>query len=203
MTTPLTPIRLYQFPGSGNCHRVRLFLSVLGLPVEVMSMDRGSGQHKLENFLRINPFGQVPVIVDGDVTVADSTAILVYLAKRYDDSGTWLPNDAVLAAQIQRWLSVATGELAAGPMTLRAIARMGVGNNDPVRARSIAERILGLMEAHLADRAYFVGDRPTLADIALYTYTALVPEGGLSLSPWPHIRAWLARIEALPGFVPV
>jgi glutathione S-transferase len=203
MTKPSTPIRLYQFPGSGNCHRARVFLSILGLPVELINLDRAANQHKDPAFMAKNPFGQVPLIEDGDVRLADSTAILVYLAKRYDDSGRWLPADAVGAAEVQRWLSVATGELTSGPLVLRRIKRMGIGDDDPVRAKAISDRLCALLDSHLTNRSFLVGDGPTIADLALYTYIALAPESGYPLDAWPQLLAWLKRVEALPGFIPV
>jgi glutathione S-transferase len=196
------PIRLYRFALSGHAHRAELFLSLLGLPSTLIDVDLTKGQQKLPEFLAKNPFGQVPVIEDGDVTIHDSNAILVYLAGRYDQSGQWLPRDPVAAAQVQQWLSVAAGPLAHGP----ALARVGLLFKRPVdiaKAQELARALFGVMEAHLAKSPYLVGAAPTIADVALYSYTALAPEGGIELAPYPAIRAWLSRIEALPGFVPM
>jgi len=197
MTT--TPIRLHRFALSGHAHRVQLMLSLLGVPHEIVEVDLPRGEHKQPEFLAKNPFGQVPVIEDGALTLADSNAILVYLASRYDASGRWLPRTPEGAAQVQRWLSVAAGQLAAGP----GQARVEVLFN---RARSpqcheVAKRLFGLMDAHLAAQPFLTGEAPTIADVAMYTYSAHAPEGGVSLAPYPNLRAWLGRIEALPGFV--
>jgi glutathione S-transferase len=199
MTRPAQPIRLYAFSLSGHAHRAELFLSLLGLPFEKIEVDLARGEQRTPEYLKRNPFAQVPVIEDGEVTIADSNAILTYLALRYDDSGRWLPRDAVLAAQIQRWLSVAAGQLVLGP----ARARAAVIFNAPAdpRGPEITKTLFSRMEAHLQGRQYFVGDHPTIADIALYSYTSHAPEGGNSLEPYPTLRAWLARIEALPGYV--
>lgn len=194
--------RLHTFPLSGHAHRVDLFLSLLGLPFERVTVDLARGAHREPAFLALNPFGQVPVLQDGDVTLSDSNAILVYLAQTYDASRTWLPADPAAAAAVQRWLSVAAGELAFGPATARLIA-LFKAPLDLDRAKAIAARILGLMNDHLAARRFLVGDGPTIADVALYSYTAHAPEGGVSLEPYPAVRAWLGRIEALPGFVPM
>ena len=102
-TPPQQPIKLYGMALSGHCHRVHLFLSLLGLPFEQVNVDLMGGAHKRPEFLAMNPFGQVPVIEDGDVTLADSNAILVYLEGRYAP-GQWLPRDPVGAACVQRWL---------------------------------------------------------------------------------------------------
>jgi glutathione S-transferase len=192
-------IRLHRVPLSGHAHRVELMLSLLGLPFETVEVDLAGGAHKTPAFLAMNPFGQVPVIEDGEATLADSNAILVYLASRYDTSGRWLPRDPLGAAAVQRWLSVAAGELLNGP----GLARLEVlfkRPRDPQRHR-LAARLFEVMEAHLAQQEWLAGTAPTIADIALYTYTAHAPEGGVSLQPYPRLRRWLARIEALPGFV--
>lgn len=196
------PIRLYRFPLSGHAHRAELFLSLLGLSFEAIDVDLKAGAQKQPDFLRLNPFGQVPVIEDGGTVVADSNAILVYLASKYDKTGRWLPRDPVQAAEIQRWLSVAAGPLAMGPALARLII-LFKAPFDHDRAKAGAAALFGIMEAHLASHAFFAGAAPTIADIALYSYTAHAPEGGVSLQPYPRIRAWLQTIEAMPGFVPM
>ena len=200
MAAPSRPIRFYRFALSGHSHRVELFLSLLGLRYEAVDVDLGRGAHKTAEFLARNPFGQVPVIDDGDVTLADSNAILVYLARRYDDSGRWLPDEPVAAAQVQRWLSVAAGELASGPAAARLAAVFGV-KLDQDKAKALAAQLYAILDRHLAERQFLVGGQPTIADVALYSYTAHANEGGVSLEPCAHVRAWLNRIEALPGFV--
>ena len=197
---PAQPIRLYRHPLSGHAHRVELFLSLLGLPYVLADVDLKGGEHKSAAFLAKNPFGQVPVIEDGDVIVADSNATLVYLATRYDTAGRWLPREAVAAAAVQRWLSAAAGPLAFGPAAARLVTVFGAPL-DHERAKSIAAQLFAVLEPHLAARAFVAGTTPTIADLALYSYTAHAPEGGVSLQPYPQIRDWLARIEALPGFV--
>lgn len=196
MTSPIT---LYTFPLSGHAHRVELFLSLLGLPFRKVEVDLRRGEQKTPEFLAMNPFGQVPVIQDGEHTLADSNAILTYLALRYDDSGRWLPRDPVGAARVQRWLSVAAGSLVNGPARSRASVLFGAPF-DP-RCVDIAAQLFGRVEAHLAQQPFLAAAHPTLADIALYSYTSHAPEGGNSLAPYPNLRAWLQRIEALPGFV--
>jgi glutathione S-transferase len=186
---------------SGHCHRVELFLSLLGLPHECIDVDLAAGAHKQPAFLGMNPFGQVPVLQDGDLTLGDSNAILVYLEARYAP-GRWLPRDPVGAALVQRWLSVAAGPLAFGPAAARVI-QLFKRPDDPAPAIARAQALFNVMEQELAQRPWLVGDRPTLADIANYSYVARAPEGSVSLQPYPAIRAWLARIEALPGFVPL
>ncbi|MGQ9369228.1 glutathione S-transferase family protein [Azospirillum sp. ST 5-10] len=200
MAKPSTPIRLYRHPLSGHAHRVELMLSLLDLPVEPVDVDLAAGAHKRPEFLAKNPFGQVPVIEDGGVTLADSNAILVYLASRYDESGRWLPRDPAAAAQVQRWLSVAAGQLAAGPASARLVTVFGA-KLDHERCKAIAAQLFAVLDRHLGGSAFLAGDAPTIADVAIYSYTAHAPEGGVPLDGHPNIRAWLARVEALPGFV--
>lgn len=200
MTRPAAPIRLYDFALSGHAHRVRLFLSLLGLPSEMIDVNLVGGEQKTAPFLALNPFGQVPVMEDGDTVIADSNAILVYLALRYDPDRAWYPQDPVLAAGVQRWLSVAAGELSSGPGAARLADKFGVPL-DAGKARDLAQRLFGLVDAHLADRPFLVGDGPTIADVAMYSYTALAPEGGVALTPYSHMRAWLGRVESLPGYI--
>jgi glutathione S-transferase len=193
------PIRLHRFALSGHAHRAQLMLSLLGLPVELVDVDLPGREQKSPGFLALNAFGQVPVIEDGEATVADSNAILVYLALTHDPQRRWLPADARAQAEVQRWLSVAAGQLASGPAAAR-VAVLFKRPHDP-RCVDIARLLFDVMEGHLASRAWLAAAHPTIADVAMYTYTSHAPEGGIALDSWPHLRAWLARVEALPGFV--
>lgn len=191
---------LYHHPLSGHAHRAVLFASLLGVAHELVEVDLAAGAHKRPEFLKLNPFGQVPVLVDGDVVIADSNAILVYLARKSGRTD-WLPNDARDEAAVQRWLSVAAGELAYGPAAARLITVFGAGfDAEEVIARS--HRLLGLLEARLAESAWLAGASPTIADVALYSYVARAPEGNVDLSGYPAVIDFLRRVEALPGFVP-
>ncbi len=202
MTTPSRPIRLHGHPLSGHSHRVELLLSVLRLPYERIDVDLAGGAHKAPGFLARNPFGQIPVIEDGDTVLFDSNAILVYLAARYDASAQWLPREPLGAARVQQWLSIAAGQLAFGPAAARLVKVFGM-KLDHDRATAIAAQLFGILDPLLADRRFLTGETATIADVAMYSYTALAPEGGVSLDGYPNVRAWLARIEALPGFVPM
>jgi glutathione S-transferase len=200
--TPSRPIRLYTHPLSGHAHRVALMLALLGLPFERIEVDLMKGAHRSPDFLAKNPFGQIPVIEDGDLVLPDSNAILTYLALKYDRSGTWLPRDPESAAEVQRWLSVAAGPLVNGPMSARLVVLLGA-RLDHERCKTIAQQLYTILDAHLAGRRFLVGNGPTIADVALYSYTAVAPEGGIALQPYAHVQAWLAGIEALPGFLPM
>ncbi|BBU46392.1 glutathione S-transferase [Pseudomonas monteilii] len=195
------PIKLYNFPKSGHAHRIELMLSLLNLPTELVFVDLAKGAHKQPDFLALNPFGQVPVIDDNGTVIADSNAILVYLAKKYDN-GTWLPEEPAAAARVQRWLSVAAGPLAFGPAAARLVTVFGASfNTDEVITR--AHTLLKVIDAELAKSPFLAGNTATIADIANYSYIAHAPEGNVSLEPYANVRSWLARIESLPGFVPM
>jgi len=196
-----TKIKLYNFPKSGHAHRIELMLSLLNLPTELVFVDLAKGEHKQPAFLALNPFGQVPVIDDNGTVIADSNAILVYLAKKYDN-GTWLPEEPEAAARVQRWLSVAAGPLAFGPAAARLVTVFGAAfNTDEVIGR--AHTLLKVIDAELAKAPFLTGSEPTIADVANYSSIAHAPEGNVSLEPYANVRSWLARIEALPGFVPM
>jgi glutathione S-transferase len=192
-------IKLYNFPRSGHAHRVELMLSLLQLPTELVFVDLAKGEHKQPEYLAINPMGQVPAIDDQGVVLADSNAILVYLAQKYGN-GRWLPTDPVGSAKVQRWLSIAAGPIAFGVARARLITVFGAPYNaEEVIANSHA--LLKIIDQELSATPYLVGTEPTIADVSAYSYIAHAPEGNVSLDEYANIRAWLARIEALPGFV--
>ncbi|MGU3665330.1 glutathione S-transferase family protein [Methylobacterium sp. A49B] len=193
-------MKLYHHPLSGHAHRARLFLSLLGVPHDAIEVDLKAGAHKRPEFLALNPFGQVPVLDDDGTVVSDSNAILVYVARKLGRTD-WLPEDAADAAAVQRWLSVAAGELAYGPAAARLVTVFDADFR-PAEVIGRAHTLLGRLESHLAGRHWLVAERPTVADVALYSYLARAPEGNVDLSPYPNVKAFLRRIEGLPGFVP-
>lgn len=195
------PIVLYRHPLSGHCHRVEMFLRMLDLPYETRDVDLLAGEQRQPAFVALNVLGQVPVIDDDGTVLSDSNAILVYLALRYAQP-SWLPRDALGAARVQRWLSLAAGPLAYGAARARAIRVFG-RSTDPAEAIATAGTLFARMEQMLGGETFLAGDAPTIADLAMYTYTAHAPEGGVALDAYPRVLAWLARVRALPGFVPM
>jgi glutathione S-transferase len=193
-------MKLYDFTLSGHSHRARLFLSLLGVDCEIVDVDLAQRAHKSTEFLAMNVLGQVPVLEDDGVIVADSNAILVYLAKKFGRTD-WLPEDARSAAEIQRWLSVAAGQIAYGPAQARLITVF----NAPYRPEEVIPRahaILGVIDQELGKRDWIAGGAgPSIADVALYSYVARAPEGNVELGGYPNILAWLGRVESLPGFI--
>ena len=194
-------LKLYRHPLSGHAHRAELALSLLGLQHELVDVDLAARAHKAPEFVARHPFGQLPLLEDDGHFVWDSTAILVYLATQYDATGRWLPRDAAGRAAVQAWLSVASGPIAFGPAAARLVTVFGARfDADEVIAR--AHGLFKVMEAELAVRHFLVGNQATLADVAAYSYIVNAPEGNVDLTPYPALRAWLAGVEALPGFVP-
>jgi len=192
-------MKLHGFNLSGHSHRAQLFLSLLGVDAEVLQVDLPKGAHKTPEFLKNNRFGQVPVLEDEGVFISDSNAILVYLAKKYGKTD-WLPEDAQGAAAVQRWLSVAAGQIAFGPAAARLVTVFGAKfNAEEVIAR--AHAILKIIDAELTGRDWIAADRPTIADVALYSYISSAPEGNVDLSGYKAVTAWLKRVEGLKGFV--
>ena len=191
-------VRIHHASLSGHAHRALVFAKLAGIAHEAIEVDLANGAHQTPQFLALNPNGQVPVIEDGDTVIHDSNAILVYLARKY--APVWMPTDPEGEAEVQRWFSLAAGEIAFGSCAARLITVFGVPI-DPDVAAANAAKAMSKLEAGLEGREWLVGDRPTVADVAAYSYTAHAPEGNVSLEPYPNIRAWIARFEALDGFV--
>jgi len=197
---PTPEIVLHGTELSGHAHRVELLLRMLGLPFRYVVAS--AAVRSTPEFHELNPLRQIPVLQDGELTLADSNAILVYLAKRYAPGSRWLPEKPVAAAQVQRWLSIAAGQVMYGP----AMARMIVQWNFPgdlARAKQIAAGLLRFMNEHLKTRNFLAAEHATIADLACYSYVAHAPEGGIALDEYESVLAWLRRIEALPHFKPI
>lgn len=194
-------IKFYYFSLSGHSHRVELMLNLLGLDFEPVEVNLAKGEQKTADFIAKNPFGTVPVIEDGDDVIADSNAILVYLARKYGGE-KWLSSDPAQAAAVQGWLSIAAGKVAYGPAAARLVTVFGA-SLDHEAAKSTADALFAVMDNVLSNQKFLTGNKPTIADVAGYSYIAHAPEGGVSLDPYPNIRAWLGNIRSLEGFVPM
>lgn len=191
--------QLYDLELSGNCYKVRLLCHMLGVPLQLKPVDFMAGAHKKAPLIDLNPWGEVPIFVDGDVVLRDSQAILVYVARKWGGE-TWLPTDAARMAEVVQWLMVAENEIARGPNDARLHDKFGF-KLDVNLARDKAARILALMEKHLTQHQWLALGQPTIADIACMPYIGIGHEGGVPLDPYPAIRAWIGRIKALPGFI--
>ncbi|HET8706264.1 MAG TPA: glutathione S-transferase [Pseudomonadales bacterium] len=192
-------IELYDFELSGNCYKVRLMLSLLQQNYQKVMVNLANREQVSEAFISRNPFGQVPVLKEGDLWLRDSQAILVYLARKYGDA-QWLPLDPVQLGQINAWLATAANEVARGPALLRIHYKFGREIN-LADASAFTAKLMQILQHHLSHQQWLVGDHATIADIAIYPYVALAHEGKVDLTAYPAIIAWIKRIQALPNYV--
>ncbi|MFM6152275.1 MAG: glutathione S-transferase family protein [Cuspidothrix sp.] len=196
-------IKLYGHEISGNSYKVRLMLSLLNLEYEWIKVDLIKGEHKTPEYLAMNPFGQVPLLVDGEIQLADAQAILVYLARQYGGE-KWLPVDALPMAQIIRWLSTAAGEVRQGPENARLYYLFGAGTNINIeRATQKSAFILNQLDQHLSTHNWLEFERPTIADVAIYPYIALARDGKINLDEYSNVLNWIERVKELPGYIPM
>lgn len=190
---------LYDLELSGNCYKVRLFAALANIDLTITPVDFLAGEHKRAPLSVLNPWTELPILVDGKRVLRDSQAILVYLAGTRGGAAWW-PVEAPQQAEIMQWLSTAANEIQNGPGAARLVDKFGYAI-DKADALKRAARILGLVDAHLQQHDWLALGRPTIADCAVYPYVALAPEGGIDLTPYPHIIRWIARIKALPGYL--
>ena len=199
-------MRLHSAPRSGNSYKVRLLLGLLGKRCEIVDYDTKGGEtHTAEFVESVNPDGKVPVLELADGTMLpESGAILLYLA----EDTPYLPEGKLERAQVLRWMFFEQYSLLLYLSRPRLWRMWGV-EITPQREAELKQlfeqgyRALGVMERYLGNREFFVGDRPTVADVTLYVYPSLSHEGGFNLEPYPTVRAWLDRVAALPGYVPL
>ena len=192
-------MKLYDFTLSGNCQKIRMMLAMLGIDYETQSVNLVDKEQFSPEFLAVNPLHKVPVIDDEGFVLRDSAAILIYLARKYGRP-EWYPDNPEAMAEIQQWLSFSVNEVFNGFAIARALI-IFKREGDHGAAVELSRQGLDFMEQHLKDRDWLALERTTIADIACYPYTALIEEGHVSLDPYPGIRAWIGRVEALPGYV--
>ncbi|MBD2209169.1 glutathione S-transferase [Nostoc linckia FACHB-104] len=193
-------IKLYGHELSGNSYKAKLMLSLLSLDYEWIKVDLMAGAHKQSEFLELNSFGQVPLLVDSNTVLADAQAILVYLARQYGGD-QWLPLEALPLAQVMRWISTTAGEIRQGPESARLFHLFKTTSINIERANQKSEFILTQLNNHLANREWLELGHPTIADVAVFPYVALAPDGKIPLENYPNILTWIDRIKNLPGFV--
>ena len=192
-------ITLYDFELSGNCHKIRMMLSFLGLEYQRIDIDLRKKEQMKPDFVALNRLHKVPVLVDDGFVLRDSVAIMIYLARKHGKF-EWYPESPADMAEIQQWLSFSVNEVFNGLAMSRAIV-IFKRDFDPKLAQAFTEVALDQLEFRLEDHDWLALDRFTLADIACYPYAALVYEGGVSLDQFPAIRVWFKRIESLRDFV--
>jgi glutathione S-transferase len=192
-------IKLYDFELSGSCYKIRLLMNILDIRHELANVDFVNKEHKTEKYTTLNPFGEIPIFEDDTLRLRDAQAIMVYLASKYDKSRKWYPEDPESMGRIQQWLSTGGGEVmnAAGARLVKIL-------NYPLDLEKLhagANRVFKIMDDHLATRDFLELGRPTIADIACFPYTALAGEGGIDLSPYKNVKAWVERMRRIPGFI--
>jgi glutathione S-transferase len=197
-------IRLYDYLPSGNGYKLRLLLCQLGIPFELVEMDITKGETRTPEFLHKNPNGRIPLIeLENGEYLAESGATLFYFA----DGSRFLPDDRWQRAQTLQWMFFE--QYSHEPYIAVARAWLHLFGLDDERRRQLPQKqklgydALGVMESHLATRTFFVADRYTIADIALYAYTHVASEGGFDLGRYPAVQAWLQRVREQPGHVTI
>jgi len=197
-------LKLYDYRDSGNGYKCRLLLAQLGLPFTLIECDIDRGETRTPEFLARNPNGRIPLLeLEDGQYLAESNAILCYLA----DGSRYLPADRLARALVLQWMFFEQYSHEPYVATPRYILRH-LGRDHP-RAAELPARIekghaaLAVMEQQLGRQAFIAGGSYTIADIALYAYTHRAHEGDIDLAPYPAIRAWLARVAAQPGHVPM
>ena len=201
------PLVLHEYAQSGNCYKIRLTASLLGLPLERREYDILKGKTRTPEFLaNVNANGRIPVLQVGDRFIPESNAACFYLA----DGTRLVPEDRFDRADMLRWMFFEQYNHEPNIATLRFwITEIGEEKLDEIQRaqmpakRAAGEAALKLMDDHLAARRFFVGESPSLADIALYAYTHVAEDGGFDLSPYGAVAAWLDRVAAEPGYVPM
>ncbi|MCC5973186.1 MAG: glutathione S-transferase family protein [Rubellimicrobium sp.] len=195
---------LHDYVLSASCYKVRLLAALLGVPLELKAVNFHPGhEHRSPEMLALNPAGTIPVLVDGDLVLTQSSAMLTYLAAAHGPD--WLgQDDPRMAAEVQEWLTFA-GALN-GSLGLARLHDVIGWPADIHAARAAGIRDLRILEARLHDRridgqCFLATPRPTIADIACFPNVALAPDGGISLDPYPAIRLWMRALRALPGFI--
>jgi glutathione S-transferase len=192
-------MKLYMTGNSGNAYKVRLLLEMLKVPYEKALVDFPGKEHKQPKYLAINPRGQVPALEDEGRVYWDSTACLVYVARKHGGE-KWLPTDAAGMAEVMQWLAVSNNEIHYGLQWARGVMnKIKQGNVEEYQG--YGKQGLAVLEGRLKGNDWLAAGRPTIADIACYPYVSVAPEGGFKLEAYPAVQAWMKRIEALPGWV--
>ena len=191
-------MKLYMTKGSGNAYKVSLLLSMLNVKSDPVILDTANKEHKKKPYLDLNPRGQVPTIEDNGRVLWDSSACLVYLARKHGGD-KWLPTDPGEAAEVQQWIALASNDIQFGLQYARGIVR-GIRKGNYEECAELGKQGLAVLEGRLKSNQWLALGRPTIADVACYPYTSRAPEGNISLEPYPGVQAWIKRFEALPGY---
>lgn len=198
-------MKLYDLERSGNCYKIRLFLSLIGIVYTKIPVDLRAGENRTSEFLSMNPNGLIPVLVDGSETIYDSIAILSYLAKVYADE-SWFPGEPVQFSKVIRWLAFEQSEVRYGLARARVIALKNpstLGSTGTLEESQVIGKLaLKILNKKLSKSTWLADSRQaTICDIACYPYTAMSNDGGISVEPYPAVIRWIEDIERLDGYI--
>jgi glutathione S-transferase len=198
-------MKLYDYILSGSCYKVRLLLNILNVEYEKVPIDFYPGlEHKKPELLALNPLGQLPVLVDGDLVLRDAQSIMLYLASKYDSANSWFPDDPATRGQVAMWTAFGGGEIMAA-----SAARLHDVLNYPfdiAQQRKAAHAAFQVLDDHIAEQEmkgydWLAGNAATIADLACFPYVALSEDGGIPRDEYPAIERWLRRVMDIPGFI--
>ena len=198
-------MKLYDLERSGNCYKIRFFLSLIGIEYTKIPVDLHAGENRTSEFLGMNPNGLIPVLVDGSETIYDSIAILSYLAKVYADE-SWFPGEPVQFSKVIRWLAFEQSEVRYGLARARVIALKNpstLGSTGTLEESQVIGKLaLKILNKKLSKSTWLADSRQaTICDIACYPYTAMSNDGGISVEPYPAVIRWIEDIERLDGYI--
>ncbi len=197
----MSQLRLYDYVASANCYKVRLLLAQLKRPYERIPVDIFAGETLTDDYAAKNPMRTTPVLEDEDGRfLPESNAILLYLA----DSTPFLPSEAFERAQVVRWLIYEQTDVipTMGGLRFRLlVGRLAASDDDAIRRKQGGEEVLRLLDDHLAQHEFFVGERYSVADVGIYGYVHVAGEAGIDMQPYENLRAWLERVQRQPGYM--
>jgi glutathione S-transferase len=201
----VTELTLHNYELDDQCYKVRLLLAALGVPYVKVDLDVHPGnEQRSARYLKLNPRGTLPIITEGAFVLHGAEAILAYLARRYDGTRAWLPDDPAAFGLAMQWLAFAGGDLQAASLArAHALLEVAADEQEAIRA---ARRAFRIMDDHMTKREFddarwFVGATPTIADIALFPAIALSRDFGIDHDEYPALRRWMAQVRTMPGFI--
>jgi glutathione S-transferase len=201
----MTELTLYDDELDEQCYKARLLFSALGRSYRKIVVDvHPGGEQRSAPFLKLNPQGTLPILTENELVLSGAEPILAYIARKYDGTRAWFPDEPATCGQIMQWLTFAAGDLQAASAA-RANALFEY-KADATALHSHSRRALRLMDDHMIkrefdDAVWFVGHMPTIADIALFPAIALSRDFGIDHDEYPALRRWMRRVRAIPGFI--
>lgn len=194
-------MKLYTYKQSGNCWKIRMLLSILGLKAEMHELDLLKNEHRTSEYLLINPSGLVPALVDGDLIITDSAEILIYLAITYGDAN-WLPEKVTDLAKVFKWFTVVGEGVDQGVFAARMVKKFG-SKFDYQASVDRGVKLLEKLDVYLKRNCWLAGENISVADLHMYPYVYLAEEGGISLESYINIHKWFDRIKGIPGYIDI